>query len=112
MSQAIRGCSDGNCIIQRPTGMHTNGGCMCWKDLRRALAMDGHDGTALAMRIREALVEGQKARAAGHVVGYADDLLKMCDRLAWALDAKRINDGDRILLIDARDLIARARGAR
>ena len=22
-----QGCSDGNCIVQRPTGMHTNGGC-------------------------------------------------------------------------------------
>lgn len=27
--QAIGGCSDGNCIIWRPKGMHTNGGCRC-----------------------------------------------------------------------------------
>ena len=25
----IRGCSDGNCVIVRPNGMHTNGGCKC-----------------------------------------------------------------------------------
>lgn len=31
----IYGCTDGNCIIKRPTGMHTNGGCQCEKTLRR-----------------------------------------------------------------------------
>lgn len=25
----IRGCSDGDCVIVRPLGMHTNGGCKC-----------------------------------------------------------------------------------
>lgn len=24
-----RGCSDGNCVIYKPEGMHTNGGCKC-----------------------------------------------------------------------------------
>ena len=23
------GCSDGNCIVVKPKGMHTNGGCRC-----------------------------------------------------------------------------------
>lgn len=27
--QAIGGCTDGNCIIVKPKGMHTNGGCRC-----------------------------------------------------------------------------------
>ena len=27
--QEIGGCSDGYCIIYRPRGMHTNGGCRC-----------------------------------------------------------------------------------
>ena len=27
------GCTDGNCILHRPTGMHTNGGCDCLKSL-------------------------------------------------------------------------------
>lgn len=28
----IGGCSDGGCIIYKPKGMHTNGGCKCSKD--------------------------------------------------------------------------------
>ena len=27
------GCSDGNCVIKRKTGMHTNGGCRCLRRL-------------------------------------------------------------------------------
>jgi len=26
----VGGCSDGNCVVKRPTGMHTNGGCHCY----------------------------------------------------------------------------------
>jgi hypothetical protein len=26
------GCTDGGCVVQRPTGMHTNGGCRCSRD--------------------------------------------------------------------------------
>lgn len=29
-------CGDGNCIIKKPVGMHTNGGCRCWDDRYRA----------------------------------------------------------------------------
>ncbi len=25
----VEGCSDGGCILKRPVGMHTNGGCRC-----------------------------------------------------------------------------------
>ena len=25
----IGGCSDGGCVVIRPVGMHTNGGCRC-----------------------------------------------------------------------------------
>jgi hypothetical protein len=28
----IGGCSDGNCIVIRPRGQHTNGGCRCSRD--------------------------------------------------------------------------------
>ena len=24
-----KGCSDGNCVIYKPEGIHTNGGCKC-----------------------------------------------------------------------------------
>jgi hypothetical protein len=27
-------CGDGGCIIQRPQGMHTNGGCHCLDSIR------------------------------------------------------------------------------
>lgn len=27
--QEIGGCTDGNCVVWKPTGMHTNGGCRC-----------------------------------------------------------------------------------
>ena len=30
--QNIGGCSDGACVVIRPKGMHTNGGCKCWKN--------------------------------------------------------------------------------
>ena len=28
----VGGCSDGGCVIKRPIGMHTNGGCKCSTD--------------------------------------------------------------------------------
>jgi hypothetical protein len=28
------GCGDGGCIIQRPLGQHTNGGCHCLEGIR------------------------------------------------------------------------------
>ena len=27
-----KGCSDGHCIVFKPSGMHTNGGCHCDRD--------------------------------------------------------------------------------
>jgi hypothetical protein len=30
--QQLGGCGDGGCIIWRPKGMHTNGGCRCSRD--------------------------------------------------------------------------------
>lgn len=30
MMDAIGGCTDGGCVVKRPKGMHTNGGCRCW----------------------------------------------------------------------------------
>lgn len=29
-------CTDGNCVINKPEGMHTNGGCKCLLNLSRA----------------------------------------------------------------------------
>ena len=33
--KGISGCTDGNCIVKKPTGMHTNGGCKCLERLNR-----------------------------------------------------------------------------
>lgn len=27
--EGLPGCSDGGCVVRKPTGMHTNGGCQC-----------------------------------------------------------------------------------
>jgi hypothetical protein len=30
----LNGCGDSSCIVKRPVGMCTNGGCRCFSDLR------------------------------------------------------------------------------
>ena len=37
MMEAIGGCGDGNCVVVRPKGMHTNGGCRCYGDRMKAM---------------------------------------------------------------------------
>lgn len=32
----LGGCTDGNCVIKKPIGMHTNGGCRCYTDETKA----------------------------------------------------------------------------
>lgn len=32
----IGSCGDGGCIVKRPVGQHTNGGCRCWSDRMKA----------------------------------------------------------------------------
>jgi len=44
----------GGCIVLRPTGMHTNGGCRCWRDQIKAQRMM-RAGQALHDRIAKAL---------------------------------------------------------
>lgn len=36
MASHVGGCTDGGCLILRPTGMHTNGGCKCPQDKIKA----------------------------------------------------------------------------
>ena len=40
--KAIGGCSDGYCIIRKPVGMHTNGGCRCSSDRYRMQRYAAH----------------------------------------------------------------------
>ncbi len=53
----LGGCSDGYCIIKRPVGMHTNGGCRCNTDKmkmqRYAYAMNKFADTVRALTPRE-----------------------------------------------------------
>jgi hypothetical protein len=35
----IGGCTDGSCVIKRPVGMHTNGGCKCFQNPIKAQRM-------------------------------------------------------------------------
>ena len=39
LRDGIGGCTDGGCVVKRPTGMHTNGGCKCWQDKIKAQRM-------------------------------------------------------------------------
>lgn len=47
----VGGCSDGGCVVVRPVGMHTNGGCKCGTDKYKAMRMMSA-GQALADEIR------------------------------------------------------------
>lgn len=53
-ADAVGGCSDGSCVVKRPAGMHTNGGCKCWKDQITAQRMM-RAGEALAKAVKDAL---------------------------------------------------------
>lgn len=46
--KGIEGCLDGNCIIRKPKGMHTNGGCRCMTNFTRSQL------TLLGSRLRAA----------------------------------------------------------
>lgn len=55
----IGGCGDGNCLVMKPEGMHTNGGCRCWSDRMTAQRVMAR-GNWLASQIRAALNEQEK----------------------------------------------------
>lgn len=38
----IGGCSDGYCIVVKPKGMHTNGGCHCNRDGHKMIRVVQH----------------------------------------------------------------------
>lgn len=46
----IGSCGDGGCLVERPVGMHTNGGCRCWTNKMTAQRV-----MAAAQRLRSAL---------------------------------------------------------
>lgn len=52
----LGGCTDGGCVVKKPKGMHTNGGCKCATDSRTAQRMM-HLGQILADAVRATLKE-------------------------------------------------------
>lgn len=60
---AAGGCGDGGCVVKRPKGQRTNGGCRCWGAPMKAQRMM-MAGQALASRARSALASsaGEKTK--------------------------------------------------
>jgi len=52
----IGGCGDGGCLVAKPAGMRTNGGCRCWQDRMKAQRSMAR-GKWLADQIHTALNE-------------------------------------------------------
>lgn len=51
---SLGGCGEGHCVIQRPVGQHTNGGCRCGYDRTKApVAMSR--ASYFAAEVRKAL---------------------------------------------------------
>lgn len=101
--QSIGGCHDGGCVILKPKGMHTNGGCRCPRDymkmqrlayasikLRRAI--DGHLAAQSAMRVDDAMVDralnakfdGYRVRDFNHTTDNEYDLMRAALQAALA----------------------------
>jgi len=67
------GCMDGACIIQRPKGMHTNGGCKCLSELHIRFRPRIRAGI---MRLRE-----QRNVLRGRLLSIVENLgLRQCKR--------------------------------
>ncbi|MCO8609680.1 hypothetical protein KGP95_13295 [Burkholderia multivorans] len=47
---SVQGCGDGGCLIRKPQGMHTNGGCRCYRD-----SMKMHRVAYAAQELRKAV---------------------------------------------------------
>ena len=56
-------CSDGSCILRKPTGMHTNGGCRCLREWRGA--PDWPEGLLREQRAVIACMRDEIARLKG-----------------------------------------------
>lgn len=56
----IGSCSDGYCVVQKPVGMHTNGGCKCMWDRMKAQRL-GRAAQMLADATRTALANAKEA---------------------------------------------------
>lgn len=60
----LQPCSDGSCVLRKPTGMHTNGGCHCLREPGKA-ALDWPDGLLREQRAVIACMRDEIARLKG-----------------------------------------------
>jgi hypothetical protein len=56
----VGGCADGNCVVLRPKGMHTNGGCRCTHDMDRARERGVARLLGMAQHIAHAAITQEK----------------------------------------------------
>jgi len=59
-AKQVGGCGDGNCVVLRPAGMHTNGGCRCTHDMDRARVLGVARLLGMAQHIAHAALLGDK----------------------------------------------------
>lgn len=59
-AKQVGGCGDGNCVVLRPAGMHTNGGCRCTHDMDRARVLGVARLLGMAQHIAHAAISGDK----------------------------------------------------
>ncbi len=93
----LDGCSDGNCVIVKPVGMHTNGGCRCFRTPEN-IAQFRTELAAMKLQVGELQkeVESRKRQLSewyGKLQG-TDALLAESNRLfselkEWALAVKK-----------------------
>ena len=72
------GCGDGNCEIQRPKGVHTNGGCMCLRGMDHEKRIRLRKAMRRQARLRELLrqaLEGDAVTENGDWIAEVVDVL-------------------------------------
>ena len=60
-AKQVGGCGDGNCVVLRPNGMHTNGGCRCTHDMDRARERGVSRLLGMAQHIARAAITQEKS---------------------------------------------------
>ena len=90
---AVGGCHDGYCVIKKPTGAHTNGGCDCLQD----------------MRLHERSRVGQMLRCAQDMADCIEELEAKLAKAVWAIEIMQ-DASDAMMLYIARTTLAELKG--
>jgi hypothetical protein len=51
--ESLQGCGDSSCLVKKPTGMATNGGCRCFTDFPTETRQKAHKLAVLVNLLRE-----------------------------------------------------------